>query len=253
MAIPTSAILEAASRAWNTRSPLTNDEIRGNLEWAWGLEYGRLDAHLANFLNPNLVDVLMDDNLILFSNVDRIREIILALSKIPSGSSKPRKIILNVYKGCKSFGYLVLPVDPLSNIMDLGVGSFVFSNGVVSAIPLIKNPRYLQAPLFPKLRTVVRKTLPIIALGVIRVLLVKGTDYPEEHETEYGTHWNFFITLALLPVFQVLLHPLIYDVLIRDVPLSCLAAGLRTHVFPAAIGKRNALVPRAWGAYLQKQ
>ncbi|KAJ7226797.1 GWT1-domain-containing protein [Mycena pura] len=116
---------------------------------------------------------------------------------------------------CESYGV---------SLMDLGVGSFVFSNGVVSAIPLIKYPRYLQAPLFPKLCAVVQKTLPIIALGVIRVLLVKGTEYPE-HETEYGTHWNFFITLALLPVFQVLLHPLIYDVLSRDVPLSCLGAG----------------------------
>ncbi|KAJ7226801.1 hypothetical protein GGX14DRAFT_627078 [Mycena pura] len=37
--------------------------------------------------------------------------------KIPSGSSKPRKIILYVYKGCKPFEYLVLPVDPSSNIV----------------------------------------------------------------------------------------------------------------------------------------
>ncbi|KAK7472222.1 Glucosaminyl phosphatidylinositol (GlcN-PI) nositol acylation protein, variant 2 [Stygiomarasmius scandens] len=92
--------------------------------------------------------------------------------------------------------------------MDIGVGSFVFTSGVVSAIPLIKNPSHLTAPMIPKVITVIRKCLPIILLGVIRVLLVKGTEYPE-HETEYGTHWNFFITLALLPVLQVFLHPLI--------------------------------------------
>ena len=62
--------------------------------------------------------------------------------------------------------------------MDLGVGSFVFSTGVVSAIPLLKDPRHLTAPLLPKVRAVVIKTLPIIALGVIRVVLVKGTEYP---------------------------------------------------------------------------
>ncbi|THV06260.1 hypothetical protein K435DRAFT_25292 [Dendrothele bispora CBS 962.96] len=100
---------------------------------------------------------------------------------------------------CETFGV---------SLMDIGVGSFVFSSGVVSAIPIIKNPSHLTAPMIPKVITVIRKCLPIISLGVIRVLLVKGTEYPE-HETEYGTHWNFFITLALLPVMQVLLHPLL--------------------------------------------
>ena len=62
--------------------------------------------------------------------------------------------------------------------MDLGVGSFVFSQGVVSAIPLIKDPKYLSAPFFPKLVTTTRKCLPVLILGVIRTLSVKGTDYP---------------------------------------------------------------------------
>jgi len=62
--------------------------------------------------------------------------------------------------------------------MDLGVGSFVFSQGVVSAIPLLKNPYHLKAPFLPKIIRVTSKSLPIIALGLIRVLLVKGADYP---------------------------------------------------------------------------
>nr|GAT42781.1 predicted protein [Mycena chlorophos] len=112
---------------------------------------------------------------------------------------------------CESYGV---------SVMDLGVGSFVFSNGIMAAIPLVKNPAHLKAPLLPKVASVLRKTLPIIALGIVRVLLVKGTDYPE-HETEYGTHWNFFVTLALLPVMQVFLHPLI-----KMVPISVLAFGV---------------------------
>ncbi|KAJ7057956.1 GWT1-domain-containing protein [Mycena amicta] len=114
---------------------------------------------------------------------------------------------------CESYGV---------SLMDLGVGSFVFSNGLVSAIPLLKNPRYLQAPLLPKVGAVLWKALPIVALGVVRVLLVKGTEYPE-HETEYGTHWNFFITLALLPVLQVFLHPLIR---LGVVPLAFIGVGV---------------------------
>ncbi|KAF8221827.1 GWT1-domain-containing protein [Tricholoma matsutake] len=106
---------------------------------------------------------------------------------------------------CETFGV---------SLMDLGVGSFVFSQGVVSAIPLLKDSAYLTAPLQPKLISVTKKILPIIFLGLIRVLLVKGTEYPE-HESEYGTHWNFFITLALLPVLQVMLHPVI-----RHIPIS---------------------------------
>lgn len=58
------------------------------------------------------------------------------------------------------------------------MGSFVFSHGVVSAIPLIKDPSYLTAPLKSKLVTAVQKTLPIVFLGLVRVLLVKGTEYP---------------------------------------------------------------------------
>lgn len=62
--------------------------------------------------------------------------------------------------------------------MDLGVGSFVFSQGVVSAIPIIKDISYLEAPIIPKVKAVSRKMMPILALGILRVVFVKGTEYP---------------------------------------------------------------------------
>lgn len=69
--------------------------------------------------------------------------------------------------------------------MDLGVGSFVFSQGIVSAIPLLRDPAYITAPMFPKLFSVTKNSLPIIVLGAVRVLLVKGTEYPVSSHINY--------------------------------------------------------------------
>ena len=80
--------------------------------------------------------------------------------------------------------------------MDIGVGSFVFSQGVISAIPILKDPVRLLGPTFPKLITTVRKVLPMIVLGVVRVISVKGTDYPV---CNFNTSaLNFFTTEAYL-------------------------------------------------------
>ncbi|EKM57256.1 uncharacterized protein PHACADRAFT_172903 [Phanerochaete carnosa HHB-10118-sp] len=98
---------------------------------------------------------------------------------------------------CETFG---------ASLMDVGVGSFIFSQGIVSAIPLIKNPAHLKAPVLPKVAAAMRKCFPLLLLGLFRTLSVKGTQYPE-HETEYGRHWNFFLTLGFVPVLQILLHP----------------------------------------------
>ena len=62
--------------------------------------------------------------------------------------------------------------------MDCGVGSFVFSQGIVSAIPLVKDPSQLHADAKPKIYQIIKKILPIVVLGIVRVLLVKGTEYP---------------------------------------------------------------------------
>lgn len=79
--------------------------------------------------------------------------------------------------------------------MDLGVGSFVFSLGLVSALPLLRQALMLpptgatvpsagrdKAPLQPSsvgtILTSLRKSLPVIALGMVRVVMVKGVEYP---------------------------------------------------------------------------
>lgn len=88
-----------------------------------------------------------------------------------------------------------------TSLMDIGVGAFVFSAGVVAARPILKERAEGRAtPLLRRLVYSMRHSLPLLVLGVIRFLSVKGLDYAE-HVTEYGVHWNFFFTLGFLPPF----------------------------------------------------
>jgi len=52
-----------------------------------------------------------------------------------------------------------------------------------------------------------KKSAPLLLIGGIRVIMVKGVEYPE-HVTEYGVHWNFFITLGILPIAGTLCRPI---------------------------------------------
>ncbi|KAK3329082.1 GWT1-domain-containing protein [Apodospora peruviana] len=91
-----------------------------------------------------------------------------------------------------------------TSLMDMGVGSFVFSAGVVAARPVLKeraDNKYI--PLGQRLVKSLRHSLPLLVLGLVRFLSVKGLDYAE-HVTEYGVHWNFFFTLGFLPPFVAL-------------------------------------------------
>jgi phosphatidylinositol glycan class W len=88
-----------------------------------------------------------------------------------------------------------------TSLMDLGVGSFVFSAGIVGARPLLRErAEGKTTAIAQRLLSSLRHSLPLLALGVIRLLSVKGLDYAE-HVSEYGVHWNFFFTLGLLPPF----------------------------------------------------
>ncbi|KAG2124919.1 GWT1-domain-containing protein [Suillus cothurnatus] len=128
------------------------------------------------------------------------------------------------------------------SLMDISVGSFVFSQGIVSAIPIIKDISYLQAPVLPKLKSISRKMIPIIVLGILRVILMKGTKYPE-HVTEYGVHWNFFLMLVLLPIIEVLLHPIILCI---PIALLGLWIGVLHQFALSSRGMKDFLLNTSW-------
>ena len=88
-----------------------------------------------------------------------------------------------------------------TSLMDMGVGSFVFSAGLVSARPILSaRLAGKTSTLGTSLRASFRSSAPLLVLGLIRLYSVKGLDYAE-HVSEYGVHWNFFFTLSLLPPF----------------------------------------------------
>ncbi|KAL8680515.1 MAG: hypothetical protein Q9186_003314 [Xanthomendoza sp. 1 TL-2023] len=95
-----------------------------------------------------------------------------------------------------------------TSLMDMGVGSFVFAAGLLSARPVLKaratSPSMNVGALMP---AAARHSAPLLVLGLIRLYSVKGLDYAE-HVSEYGVHWNFFFTLALLPPFTAVIQTL---------------------------------------------
>lgn len=95
-----------------------------------------------------------------------------------------------------------------TSLMDLGVGSFVFSNGLVSSRELLKEDlSKTKISSFARMLRALTSSTTLLSLGLLRFCFVKNLEY-QEHVTEYGVHWNFFITLALLPLFMAIIEPL---------------------------------------------
>ncbi|KAL3149079.1 hypothetical protein ABBQ32_001922 [Trebouxia sp. C0010 RCD-2024] len=81
-------------------------------------------------------------------------------------------------------------------LMDIGVGAFVFSSGISS------RPAPLTRPYKGIVRNLERNGVLLI-LGLIRLCSVKTLEY-QEHASEYGVHWNFFLTVAAVSTVMAL-------------------------------------------------
>lgn len=101
-----------------------------------------------------------------------------------------------------------------TSLMDLGVGLFVFSMGLANSRSVIKKLIAPPAQNLSYLHLIYSSTVkafPVLVLGLIRLVSVKSLEY-QEHVTEYGVHWNFFITLGLLPIVLGILDPILNTV-----------------------------------------
>ncbi|XP_017570364.1 phosphatidylinositol-glycan biosynthesis class W protein [Pygocentrus nattereri] len=83
-----------------------------------------------------------------------------------------------------------------TGVMDFGVGAYVMANALVC--PEARGKK-IQGSKFSHLVKQLLSVWPLILLGLVRLASVKSTGY-HEHVTEYGLHWNFFFTLAIVRV-----------------------------------------------------
>ncbi|XP_047325965.1 uncharacterized protein At4g17910 isoform X2 [Impatiens glandulifera] len=84
-----------------------------------------------------------------------------------------------------------------TSLMDLGVGSFVFANSLVS-----RQARGIQTV---KLKNIIQSTSPLLLLGFGRLVSTAGIHY-QVHVGEYGVHWNFFFTLAAVSILTSVIN-----------------------------------------------
>lgn len=84
--------------------------------------------------------------------------------------------------------------------MDMGVGSFVMMNGMISA-----EARMGHESRDRLMGKSISSCVPILVLGGQRLLIVRSLNF-QTIVTEYGTHCNFFFTLAAVKLICSIVH-----------------------------------------------
>lgn len=98
-----------------------------------------------------------------------------------------------------------------ASLMDLGIGLFVVSMGMVSH----------RARNWTDIKKLYKTVLPLLTLGLIRTIVITAIDYHQD-EHEYGVHLNAFFILGLTKLFGSLLS---------------LLAGSDKQLLPLGVGK----------------
>ncbi|KAJ6530316.1 hypothetical protein B0H19DRAFT_1384774 [Mycena capillaripes] len=112
MAISATSIITLATPNTQRNIPGIQDQVRVRLEWSWGLGYNHLDEHLREFVDPE--ELLMNEVLLVFPHNDIIRDVWHHYGTAELGVRRPH--IQRMYKGCKSFEYLVVPIVSASSL-----------------------------------------------------------------------------------------------------------------------------------------
>jgi glucosaminylphosphatidylinositol acyltransferase len=94
------------------------------------------------------------------------------------------------------------------SLMDIGAGTFVICSALTSNYARKSSS---TTTISPSSRTLLQKIfffwqkIVVLLLGVGRLVAVKALNY-QEHTSEYGTHWNFFVTLFFIWLLTDCIH-----------------------------------------------
>ena len=86
------------------------------------------------------------------------------------------------------------------SLMDLGTGSVLFSSALVA-----RSARNLQANLGQRAKQATLSCLPLLVMGMGRFVVHKLVDY-QEHVSEYGVHWNFYMSLCSVIILSAIIN-----------------------------------------------
>lgn len=111
------------------------------------------------------------------------------------------------------------------SVMDLGVGAVVVA-GALTRRRTRARADDCHTDASPSRRTLTRQA-PLLLAAVGRLLAVRAASYHEVH-SEYGVHWNFFFTLAIVAVLTPLIEP-------RSAAWCAVAAGVVLVLHQAAL------------------
>ena len=89
--------------------------------------------------------------------------------------------------------------------MDVGVSAIVLTSGYASKLIVSHETSKKQTSVLTDLYHAMTSNVAILVAATIRFVLLKGINY-HDHVTEWGVHWSFFCTLAVLLILVTLLR-----------------------------------------------
>lgn len=91
------------------------------------------------------------------------------------------------------------------SFMDSGVALVMIFSGMTNALVVKQHCKNPIPPFIKGLQKAISGNKTVVFAASLRFFLLSGIDY-HDHVTEWGVHWNFFVTIAFLNVLIVLIR-----------------------------------------------